>query len=91
MGKNDLWIASTASILNAKLITTDKDFRHLDQEYIDLLEIDLDEIKSKIKKDSKARLPRTQHKTVIRPMRAHAIYTNRSLPPSKKRTIAESK
>ncbi|MCB0595063.1 MAG: PIN domain-containing protein [Lewinellaceae bacterium] len=50
MGKNDLWIASTASILNAKLITTDKDFRHLDQEYIDLLEIDLDEIKSKIKK-----------------------------------------
>ena len=50
MGKNDLWIASTASILNAKLITTDKDFRHLDKEYIDLLEVDLDEIKSKLKK-----------------------------------------
>lgn len=50
MGKNDLWIASTASILNAKLITTDKDFRHLDKEYIELLEVDLDEIKSKIKK-----------------------------------------
>lgn len=48
MGKNDLWIASTASILNPRLITTDKDFRHLDKEYIDLLEIDLDEIKSKL-------------------------------------------
>lgn len=49
MGKNDLWIASTASILNAKLITTDKDFRHLNPEYVDLLEINLEEIKSEIK------------------------------------------
>jgi tRNA(fMet)-specific endonuclease VapC len=29
MGKNDLWIAATASVLNATLITTDKDFQHL--------------------------------------------------------------
>lgn len=29
MGKNDLWIAATASILDAVLITTDKDFQHL--------------------------------------------------------------
>lgn len=29
MGKNDLWIAATSSILNAKLLTTDKDFSHL--------------------------------------------------------------
>ncbi len=30
MGKNDLWIASTAHTLQADLITTDKDFMHLD-------------------------------------------------------------
>jgi predicted nucleic acid-binding protein len=30
MSKNDLWIASTAFIFDAKLITTDKDFTHLD-------------------------------------------------------------
>jgi len=29
MGKNDLWIAATAYILRATLITTDKDFDHL--------------------------------------------------------------
>ena len=29
MGKNDLWIAATASILGAQLITTDADFDHL--------------------------------------------------------------
>ncbi len=37
MGKNDLWIASTASLLNATLITTDKDFQHLDKVYLDLI------------------------------------------------------
>lgn len=30
MGKNDLWIAATASILGATLLTTDADFEHLD-------------------------------------------------------------
>ncbi len=29
MGKNDIWIASTASLLEATLLTTDKDFQHL--------------------------------------------------------------
>lgn len=29
MGKNDLWIAATAHILRATLVTTDKDFDHL--------------------------------------------------------------
>ena len=29
MGKNDLWIAATASILGATLLTTDADFDHL--------------------------------------------------------------
>lgn len=29
MGKNDLWIASTAALLSLKLVTTDADFDHL--------------------------------------------------------------
>lgn len=34
MGKNDLWIAATASVLNATLLTTDKDYMHLNGVYI---------------------------------------------------------
>ena len=30
MGKNDLWIAATAAVYNATLISTDADFDHLD-------------------------------------------------------------
>jgi tRNA(fMet)-specific endonuclease VapC len=30
MGKNDVWIAATAHTLNARLLTTDQDFLHLD-------------------------------------------------------------
>jgi len=36
MGKNDLWIAATSSVLEVQLLTTDKDFEHLNQEFIDL-------------------------------------------------------
>ena len=36
MGKNDLWIAATASILGATLLTTDLDFNHLHSEFIDI-------------------------------------------------------
>jgi len=36
MGKNDLWIAATASVTNATLITTDKDFYHLNNTYLKL-------------------------------------------------------
>ncbi len=36
MGKNDLWIASTASVLGATLLTTDFDFNHLSEEFRDL-------------------------------------------------------
>ncbi len=35
MGKNDLWIAATAYVLRATLVTTDKDFDHL-QRFFDL-------------------------------------------------------
>ncbi|MEM1120939.1 MAG: PIN domain nuclease, partial [Bacteroidota bacterium] len=31
MGKNDLWIAATTAVVEGTLITTDKDFAHLDQ------------------------------------------------------------
>ena len=30
MGKNDIWIAATAHVLKGTLVTTDKDFDHLD-------------------------------------------------------------
>lgn len=36
MGKNDLWIAATASITASTLITNDKDFTHLDKVYLKL-------------------------------------------------------
>ena len=41
MGKNDLWIAATASVTNAKLTTTDGDFDHLNTKYLDLIKIEL--------------------------------------------------
>ena len=36
MGKNDLWIAATAYALGAKFFTTDKDFTHLQDTYLDI-------------------------------------------------------
>ncbi|MFN0036707.1 MAG: type II toxin-antitoxin system VapC family toxin [Saprospiraceae bacterium] len=36
MGKNDLWIAATAHVLDARLLTTDADFDHLQGVYLDL-------------------------------------------------------
>ncbi|MCF0063543.1 type II toxin-antitoxin system VapC family toxin [Dyadobacter chenwenxiniae] len=41
MGKNDLWIAATASVLNATLITTDKDFDHLNKEFLNVARFEL--------------------------------------------------
>lgn len=35
MGDNDLWIASTARITGARIITTDKDFDHLHPKYLE--------------------------------------------------------
>ena len=43
MGKNDLWIAATASAFNITLVTTDKDFNHLDGEFIKLKFIDMND------------------------------------------------
>lgn len=36
MGKNDLWIAATAHVLNAVLLTTDNDFDHLHQIFFEV-------------------------------------------------------
>lgn len=41
MGKNDVWIAATASVLGATLLTTDKDFNHLDGEFLQVGKIDI--------------------------------------------------
>ena len=42
MGQNDMWIAATASVLGAHLLTTDSDFHHLDKQFIKLVHIDSD-------------------------------------------------
>ncbi|MGH9845169.1 MAG: type II toxin-antitoxin system VapC family toxin [Blastocatellia bacterium] len=34
MGKNDIWIAASAVITNARILTTDEDFDHLDPDFI---------------------------------------------------------
>jgi tRNA(fMet)-specific endonuclease VapC len=39
MGKNDLWIAATASVLNIPLMTTDNDFIHLDKDFLTLIKV----------------------------------------------------
>jgi tRNA(fMet)-specific endonuclease VapC len=34
VGKNDVWIAATAKVTGARLLTCDKDFDHLEQSYL---------------------------------------------------------
>ncbi|MCU0447253.1 MAG: PIN domain-containing protein [Microscillaceae bacterium] len=45
MGKNDLWIAATATLLNLTLITTDNDFDHLHQQFHEVRKIDLNNLR----------------------------------------------
>ena len=49
MGKNDLWIAATASLLNLSLVTTDADFDHLHDTFINLQRILPEEIQRILK------------------------------------------
>jgi tRNA(fMet)-specific endonuclease VapC len=35
MGKNDVWIAATAHVTGARLLTTDKDFDHLQSVFLE--------------------------------------------------------
>ncbi|NUQ26799.1 MAG: PIN domain-containing protein [Saprospiraceae bacterium] len=44
MGKNDLWIAATASVFDLELLTTDKDFDHLNSKYLKMRVIDLSRV-----------------------------------------------
>lgn len=44
MGKNDLWIASLASFLSLKLVTTDADFDHLNEVFIETNKIQIDNL-----------------------------------------------
>lgn len=39
MGKNDLWIAATAFLLDIPLLTTDKDFDHLHPHFIKVIKV----------------------------------------------------
>lgn len=40
MGKNDIWIAVTATVTNSVLMTTDKDYVHLNKKYFQVIEIE---------------------------------------------------
>lgn len=40
MGKNDIWIAATAKIMGATVLTTDRDFDHLDPQFITRIWVD---------------------------------------------------
>ena len=40
MGKNDLWIASTAAFFNGTILTTDGDFSHLHNIFLKVVYID---------------------------------------------------
>jgi tRNA(fMet)-specific endonuclease VapC len=48
MGKNDLWIAATASVLGATLLTTDQDYMHLNGVYLAVETIPIHKVKAKI-------------------------------------------
>jgi len=39
MGKNDIWIAATAIVTKSVLLTTDKDFEHLHDKYLEVITI----------------------------------------------------
>ena len=44
MGKNDLWVAATARLGQATLVTTDKDFEHLHEVWFDLRRLQTHEL-----------------------------------------------
>lgn len=44
MGKNDLWIASLAGLLDLQLVTTDSDFDHLNGVFFEVRKIELNQL-----------------------------------------------
>lgn len=47
MGKNDLWIAATAATYQLPLITTDQDFLHLNDIFLEVIYIDIPSVLNK--------------------------------------------
>lgn len=47
MGKNDIWIAATAMVEGIPLLSTDRDFEHLDGVFLDFIYINVEEIRNK--------------------------------------------
>jgi tRNA(fMet)-specific endonuclease VapC len=45
MGKNDLWIGATATLLGLELVTTDADFAHLHNVFLEVRQINIDDLK----------------------------------------------
>jgi tRNA(fMet)-specific endonuclease VapC len=45
MEKNDLWVASTAAILGLELVTTDTDFAHLHNVFLDVRQINQEDLR----------------------------------------------
>ncbi len=41
MGKNDLWIAATAMVTDSTLVTSDKDFDHLNEVFLSVKKLTL--------------------------------------------------
>ena len=50
MGKNDLWIAATASLLDLTLVTTDGDFDHLSDDFLNLRKIIPEDLQNLLRK-----------------------------------------
>ena len=48
MGKNDLWIAATASVYSLILLTSDNDFPHLHPKFLELAYVDIKLIKAQL-------------------------------------------
>lgn len=42
MGENDIWIAATAAVTSSTLLTTDKDFDHLNTVFISVIKINVE-------------------------------------------------
>jgi predicted nucleic acid-binding protein len=47
MGKNDIWIAAAANVTGAMVVTTDKDFDHLQPDFLTVHWIDPEQYRLK--------------------------------------------
>lgn len=56
MGKNDIWIAALAASKEYTLISTDRDFEHLDGKVLNFIYIDVEEIIKKAKEENNTKI-----------------------------------